>query len=272
MKRPVTGGMHVDRVRSRHTSKSGETHEYVSYLVRRSFRKSDGKVGKETLANLSMLPPAAVDAIDAVLKGKTLVDAGEALKITRTLPHGHVALVHTAAMRLGLPAMLGPPCRERDLGYALILSWAVRPASKLATVAWWDNVTLGPDLGIAGASGDDLDEAAGWLRERQDAVSGGLDTGPGGQPAAAQAQAGDRGQALVSRHAADLTRHLWTALAPVSSPPGRLRGLLDHLGTLTRNTIEFGGATFDTLSEPTPVQRRAFDLLGAPIPLTLTLT
>jgi hypothetical protein len=63
MRRQVTGGMHVDRVRSRHTSKSGKTHEYVSYLVRRSFRKSDGKVGRETLANLSMLPPAAVDAI-----------------------------------------------------------------------------------------------------------------------------------------------------------------------------------------------------------------
>jgi hypothetical protein len=278
MKRQVTGGMHVDRVRSRHTSKSGETHEYVSYLVRRSFRKTDGKVGKDTLANLSMLPPAAVDAIEAVLKGKTLVEAAEAVKITRTLPHGHVALAHAAAVQLGWPAGLGPPCRERDLGYALILSWAVRPASKLATLAWWDNVTLGPDLGVTGTSGDDLDEATDWLLDRQDAasgglVAGGLAAGPGGQhPAAPQAGAGDRGQVLICRHAADLSRQLRAALAPVTSPPDNLRGLLDHLGTLSRSTIQFGGATFDTLSEPTPLQRRAFDLIAAPIPLALTLT
>src|SRR6266536_1135350 len=84
MGRQPTGGMHVDRVRSRHTSKSGETREYESRLLRRSFRKPDGKVGKETLANLSALPAAAVDAIEAVLKGKTLVDAGAALAITRS--------------------------------------------------------------------------------------------------------------------------------------------------------------------------------------------
>ena len=78
MGRQATGGMHVDRVRSRHTSKSGETREYESRLLRRSFRKPDGKVGKETLANLSALPAAAVDAVEAVLKGKTLVEAGAA--------------------------------------------------------------------------------------------------------------------------------------------------------------------------------------------------
>ena len=76
MGRQATGGMHVDRVRSRHTSKSGETREYESRLLRRSFRKPDGKVGKETLANLSALPAAAVDAVEAVLKGATMVDAG----------------------------------------------------------------------------------------------------------------------------------------------------------------------------------------------------
>src|SRR5258708_38792344 len=71
--------MHVDRIRSRHTSKSGQTREYESRLLRRSFRKPDGKVGKETLANLSVLPTAAVDAIEAVLKGATLVDASAAM-------------------------------------------------------------------------------------------------------------------------------------------------------------------------------------------------
>jgi hypothetical protein len=36
--------------------------------------------------------------------------------------HGHVALVHAMATRLGLPALWGPPCRERELAYALIVS------------------------------------------------------------------------------------------------------------------------------------------------------
>jgi hypothetical protein len=167
MGRLAAGGMHVDRVRSRHTSKSGETREYESRLLRRSFRKPDGKVGKETLANLSALPAAAVEAVEAVLKGATLVDASAALSITRSRAHGHVALVHAAARQLGLPALLGPACRERDLAYGLIISRVVAPKPKLATLAWWDDVTLGPDLGIADAPRDDVYEAMDWLLEQQ---------------------------------------------------------------------------------------------------------
>jgi len=174
MGRQATGGMHVDRVRSRHTSKSGETREYESRLLRRSFRKPDGRVGKETLANLSALPAAAVDAVEAVLKGATLVDAGAALSITRSRAHGHVALVHAAAQQLGLPALLGPACRERDLAYALIVSRVVAPRPKLATLAWWDDVTLGPDLGIADAPRDDVYQAMDWLLGRQDPIEAAL--------------------------------------------------------------------------------------------------
>jgi len=53
-------------------------------------------------------------------------------------------------------------------------------------------------------------------------------------------------------------------------PVRGFRELLDHLGTLTRNRIRTAGTTeFDLLASPTPTQRRAFELLGAPIPLTL---
>jgi hypothetical protein len=48
------------------------------------------------------------------------------------------------------------------------------------------------------------------------------------------------------------------------------RTLLAHLGTLTRTTIALpaqGETTFDRLTEPTALQRRAFELLGAAIPL-----
>ncbi|MDQ1378501.1 MAG: hypothetical protein QOE15_2674, partial [Acidimicrobiaceae bacterium] len=47
--------------------------------------------------------------------------------------------------------------------------------------------------------------------------------------------------------------------------------LLDHLATLTRNRIEFtNGHHLDKLATPTPTQRRAFQLLNTPLPLTLT--
>jgi Transposase DDE domain len=153
---------------------SGETRDYESALLRRSFRKPDGTVGKQTVANLSMLPPAAVEAIEAVLKGKTLIEADAAVEVSRSLPHGHVALVHAGAARLGLPALLGPACRERDLAYALIVSRVLRPTPKLSTLAWWNDVTLGPDLGVAGVSRNEVYAAMDWLLARQDTIEASL--------------------------------------------------------------------------------------------------
>ena len=170
MGRRPSGGMHIDRVRSRHTVASGETRQYESSLLRRSYRKPDGTVSKQTLANLSMLPAAAVDAIEAVLKGTMLVDAEAALEVTRSLPHGHVALVHAMATGLGLPALLGPPGRERDLAYALIVSRVIRPKPKLSTLAWWNDVSLGADWGVAGASRNEVYAAMDWLLKRQDSI------------------------------------------------------------------------------------------------------
>ena len=46
-----------------------------------------------------------------------------------------------------------------------------------------------------------------------------------------------------------------------------LSSLLNHLATSTRNTVVFaGGARIDKLALPTALQRRAFELVGAPIP------
>ena len=54
-------------------------------------------------------------------------------------------------------------------------------------------------------------------------------------------------------------------------PYRSFRGLLAHLGTLTRNDLSFAGTTaaVPVLTEPTSEQRQAFELIGAPIPLTL---
>src|SRR5512133_3372501 len=167
------GAMHVARNRRTYVAKSGEQRVYESVLVRRTYREG-GKVRHETLANLSALPAEAVTAIEATLKGERLVPAARAVTITGSLPHGHVAAVHAMAATLGLPALLGPPGRPRDLALALIISRVVKPASKLSTLTWWDDVTLGADLGVADASTDDIYAAMDWLAGRQDAIEAGL--------------------------------------------------------------------------------------------------
>ena len=45
--------------------------------------------------------------------------------------------------------------------------------------------------------------------------------------------------------------------------------LVAHLATLTRNTVSFAGKCLEKLATPTPEQRRVFELLGKPIPLSL---
>src|SRR5437868_10246056 len=144
--------MHVARIKSSHTDRQGREREYESRLLRHTYRE-DGKVRHKTLANLSKMPGPVVDAVEAALKGEVLVPAGEAaVTVARSLPHGHVAAVHAMARRLGLPALLGPAGRQRDLALALIVSRVVAPGSKLSTIAWWGDVALGPDLGIGDAT------------------------------------------------------------------------------------------------------------------------
>ncbi len=135
--------------------KQGQRREYSSAYLRRTYREGK-RVRNETVANLSALPEHVVDWIDAGLKGEQLVPAGSGFSIARSLPHGHVAAVAAMAHQLGFPGLLGPPCRARDLALALIISRVVRPASKLATAAWWPDVSLGPDLDVTGATTDEI--------------------------------------------------------------------------------------------------------------------
>jgi hypothetical protein len=76
------------------------------------------------------------------------------------------------AERLGLRPLLGPPSKDRDIAYALILSRAVRPKSKLSTVRWWngDDTTLAPDLGVSDASTDDVYDAMDWLLAQKEKI------------------------------------------------------------------------------------------------------
>jgi hypothetical protein len=156
-----------------YVDKQGRTRDYSSAYLRRTYREA-GKVKNETVANLSVLPDHLIDLIDAGLKGAALVPASEAAAITRSVPHGHVAAVHAMARKLGLPALLGPAGPQRDLALALVISRVVAPGSKLSTLTWWDDTTLGTDLGVAGASAGDIYAAMDWLAARQDAIEAGL--------------------------------------------------------------------------------------------------
>jgi hypothetical protein len=164
------GKVHVVRVsKTGYVDKQGHRKDYSSAYLRRTYRDG-GKVKNETVANLSALPDHVIDLIDAGLKGQPLVPAAGAVTITGSLPHGHAAAVHAMAAKLGLPALLGPAGRQRDLVLALIISRVIQPGSKLSTLTWWDDTTLGADLGVADASTDDIYAAMDWLAHRQDAI------------------------------------------------------------------------------------------------------
>src|SRR5674476_1707717 len=108
-----TGAIHVAKVSKKYVTEDGISRESVAYLLRRTYR--DGvSVKPETLANLSALPQATLEAVRVSLTGQALVVPGQDLEVTRSLPHGHVAAVHAQAKALGLPALLGPAGRERD--------------------------------------------------------------------------------------------------------------------------------------------------------------
>jgi hypothetical protein len=165
----TSGAMHVAKITTKRVDRSGQPREYVSHLLRRTYR--DGtRVKHETLANLTPLPQAAIDAVRASLAGKTLVVAGEGLEVTGSLPHGHVAAVHAQAKALGLPGLLGPAGRDRDIALALIIARVCRPGSKLATTRWWTDTTLADDLGVADATTDEVYAAMDWLAARQDGI------------------------------------------------------------------------------------------------------
>ena len=166
------GAMHVAKISRRHGDR-----EYDSYLVRRSIREGR-RVRHETIANVSQLPPEAIDALTLALKGVRLVPAGEAFEIVRSRKHGHVEAVLGATQRLGLPRLLDrEPSRERDLCLAMIAGRVLEGGSKLACTRQLEACTLGEELGVQGAAHDDLYAAMDWLLERRGRSSSGSRAG-----------------------------------------------------------------------------------------------
>src|SRR6201993_5500963 len=162
-----SGKVHVVRVRKTgYVDKQGRERDYCSAYLRRTYREA-GKVKNETVANISALPEHVIALIDAGLKGQQLVPAAGAVTIPASLPHGHVAAAYAMAKKLGLPALLGPAGRQRDLALALVISRVIAPASQLSPPARGAGTTPGPAPGVDGASTDDIYAAMDWLAGRQ---------------------------------------------------------------------------------------------------------
>ena len=139
-------------------------------LLRVSYREGT-KVRKRTLANLSSLSPAQVEAMRAVLRGEELRPVAQTFEIACSRAHGHVQAVAMAMQCLGFASLIASkPGRERNLVLAMVAARIVAPQTKLATTRWWHTTTLAEDFGVADAREDDLYAAMDWLLARQDRI------------------------------------------------------------------------------------------------------
>jgi hypothetical protein len=162
------GAMHVVTNR-----RQGKGREYVSHFLRRSYRE-DGKVKKETLANLSGLEDHRIAAVRSMLAGKELVDI-DSILVERSMPHGHVEAILSMMGRLNIASLLdAESSRQRDLVVAMIAQRIVSPGSKLFTTRVLQQSTLAEELHIGSPDADDLYGALDWLIERQPSIEQGL--------------------------------------------------------------------------------------------------
>src|ERR1017187_6012776 len=152
------------------TRRQGRHREYVAHLLMHSYRE-DGKVKKETVANLSHLPDDCIELIRGYLAGEQYVKAREQFKIERALPHGQVEAVLAMIKRLELPRLLDrKPGPERDLILAMIAQRIIEAGSKLFTSRTLGQSTLAEELHVEGVSADALYAAMDWLLERADGI------------------------------------------------------------------------------------------------------
>jgi transposase len=139
-------------------------------LLRESYREG-AKVRKRTLANLSRLSLAQVEAMRAVLRGEELQPVAQCFEITASRSHGHVEAILVAMQRLGFASLIATKSgRERDLVLAMVAARIIAPQTKLATSRWWHTTTLAEDFGVADASEDGLYAAMDWLLARQERI------------------------------------------------------------------------------------------------------
>jgi len=143
-------------------------------LLQESYREG-GRVKKRTIANLSKVPPAAVEALRRALAGETLVSADEHLDIERSVPHGAVAAVVGTIKKLRLDHLIASRrSPERDRVVAMVAARILEPTSRLALARMLDpetaTDTLGGVLDVEGVTADQLYSALDWLWKRKERI------------------------------------------------------------------------------------------------------
>ena len=159
------GAVHVATTKKVYNGKT-----YVTHLLRRSVRQGT-TVTHETLGNLSHLPNPVIDLIKRSLKGETFVATGDAFRITRSLPHGHVEAILTMIRKLGVDDLIASePSHWRNLVIAMIAERLLFPSSKLANTRHWHDTTLAEELDIGASARMQLYDAMDWLLAQQSAI------------------------------------------------------------------------------------------------------
>jgi len=156
--------MHIDVVPNRGSKPT---------VLLRECTRDGKKVHKRTLANLSNLPIEQVEAIRQILKGEQLVRIDELFQIVEggSRAHGHVEAVLLTMKRLGFQELIASrSSRERDLVVALVVARILKPRSKLATLRWWNEITLPEILGVTDADEDELYAVMDWVLQRQSLI------------------------------------------------------------------------------------------------------
>ena len=150
--------MFVQSTKSRRQNKT-----YVSYLVRESFRTSQGPRSR-TVCNISALPPEVRDLVAAALSGQTYVVL-ERIELSHALDYGGLAVLRDAWQRLQLEKLFAdvPQVRQRRLLQAMIFGRILFPCAKLALVEQASGTLFGRSCGLCQQSEtfdeDDLYEA-----------------------------------------------------------------------------------------------------------------
>ena len=139
--------MFVQATKSKRQNKT-----YLSYLVRESFRTSQGPRSR-TVCNISALPPAVRELVAAALSGQTCVML-EQIELAHALDYGGLAVLRDAWQRFGLEKLFAevPQVRQRRLLQAMIFGRILFPCAKLALVEQASGTLLAAACGLENSS------------------------------------------------------------------------------------------------------------------------
>lgn len=142
-------------------------------LLRRSFRK-DGKVNKETIANLNEITEDQARAIQKILRGENLVESKDTdLEILHSAAHGHVQAVLLVLERLKIEKLLeeeNGKDRNLRLVKAMIVCDVLELEPRRALIRDYADTTLGQLLKLDRVEEHELHTAMDWLLQRKDSV------------------------------------------------------------------------------------------------------